>query len=119
MSSRGKTDIISSCISGNKSPIFYTYDSKSFITLYFCSISHEEETVKGSFTSHGSTKSFIHGLTFISTGFCESSFDVLDSLIPTKNPIFHCKCTEILHNYFPISYHTLHCMFFLLCIFSF
>ena len=116
--SKGKTDIISSCISGNKNPCFYIEDSNSFITLYFCSIDNEE----GSFTSHGTTKSFIHGLTFLETGFCDSSFDVVYSLIPSSpNEIKtrKCQCTEILHNYFSISYHTLHCMFFLIYIYSF
>ena len=82
--SRGNTDIISSCILNNGDPCFYTENSDSNITLYFCCFDSMEKSGSGFVTSHGSTTTFIHGLTFLETGSCYASFDVIDSLIPTQ-----------------------------------
>ena len=107
--SRGNTDIISSCILKNKEPNFYTYDSSSNIYLILCSVDNINEKGLGSLTSHGTTTTFLHGLTFISTGFCESSFDCFGSLIPSSPEqikIYHCSSFIIsLHrNLFLISF---------------
>ena len=82
---KGKTDIISSFILGNKDPCFYTDDSNTFITLYNCSVDNIEETGVGTLTSYGSA-TFIHYLTFISTGSCYASFVIFDSLVPIQQP---------------------------------
>ena len=110
-----ETKLISCCVMDNKDkPVFV-----GSISLYECSVGedqYEESNVDQEFVG---TNTFIHGLTFLSTGFCYSSFDVLDSLTPSS-PIQKktriCQCSENPHNYFPISYHTLHCMFFIICI---
>ena len=86
ITSRGKLDIISSCILNNGDSCFYTESSESIITLYSCSVDNTKQSGSGFVTSHGSTNSFIHGLTFISTGVCKASFDVIGTLIPTPYP---------------------------------
>ena len=119
--SRGITHIIDSCIHDNGNSLFYTETRDSQIVLINCS-SDIDSSEAYNVTKIGSVPSFIHGLTFISTGSCYASFDVIDSLIPTaptKNSICKCQCTERQLNYFPLSYHTLNCIFYLICIYSF
>ena len=82
---RGSTDIISSCILNNGDPCFYS-SSNSKITLYFCSVDNMKQSDSNFVTSHGSTTSFIHGLTFIITGDCVNIFDTIGSLTPSNLP---------------------------------
>ena len=119
---QGKVNITHCCILQNGNPCFRTKDSYAEIFLINCTIDNTNETGSGDVKQIGSITSFINGLTFISTGSCHASFDVVGSLspsVPTKNSLCNCKCTQIPQNYFSISYHTLNCMFFLFCIYSF
>ena len=82
----GSTYIVSSCILNNEDSCFCPYDSNSNITLFFCRVDSMEKSGSGFVTSHGSATTFIHGLTFTSTGSCYASFDVIDSLTATPHP---------------------------------
>ena len=87
--SRGKLEIISSFISGNKNPCFYTY-AQTIITLSNCSVDNMVETGPGSITSSGSP-TFILQLTFISSNDCwtpaiEKSFPQYFSNFVFKKP---------------------------------
>ena len=78
----GQTDAISCCIMNNtKRPIF-----SGLLTLYNCSVSSDQFEGSTVNTDSLGTITFIHGLTFISTGSCYASFDAIGSLIPTQIP---------------------------------
>ena len=78
----GQTDVISCCVMNNtKRPVF-----SGSITLYNCSVSSDQFEESNVNTNSLGTTTFIHGLTFLETGSCYASFDVIDSLIPTQIP---------------------------------
>ena len=91
----GQTDVISCCVMNNtKIPVF-----SGSIKLYNCSVSSDQFKLSFVNTNSVGTTTFIHGLTFISTGFCQANFDVIGSLIPTQIPCVN-NCFKHTNIYF-------------------
>ena len=72
--SRGKTEIIGSCILNNLSPCFYTSGSSSKITLFRCNADITEKTGSANVQESEIAYPFINVVTFFETGNCKNLF---------------------------------------------
>ena len=88
---RGETNFINSCFLENDDPYFYTYDKYSSVTLINSTVDKASD-----FEQIGSITSFINGLVFISTGYCEQKLIDIGSITiikPNKeNPVDPRNC---------------------------
>ena len=82
--SLGDLIIIESCIMKNENPTFSP--AQGNITIVNCSIDSFENITNENIIVVGETFEFIHGLTFIKTGYCKASFDAIGTLTASPPP---------------------------------
>ena len=85
--SHGETSITKTCILHNLSPSYFTSNSQSSISLYYCTSDNLEKDGIGSVQIIEKTNPFVLGLVFIETGSCVNVIEKIGNFIK-------CQCTK-------------------------